>query len=757
MRRTTARRCPLGPWGVLVAGIGVAAAFASAAPGFAAPAEGTPLAWVEQLRSDDADTRVAAGLSLARMRPPAPGVVEALTQLLDDPSWMTRNIALSALKQIGPDAREAFPAINRALDDENKRVQSTAALALKAVGAHSREDRLALVPRLSGGDRRMRLLAMQVVAESGADDVVPELTTLCHHEDAEVRRSAVGLLFALDAEVAGPIALELLEDEDGEVWSLAAASLRVLDPSVQAAAVPILARRLEDPRHYGAALAALRAMGPAAEPALPALLAMLERSRTSTPVAPRVVAAIAAVGPPARVALPRFREMLGEARLVEGSGQHRAALVEAIRDLAGQDDPALHAYAVRCARGLASADVMTRSASLNALIHLGPAAEPARDVLRDTLRDDPEPKYRQYAARALAAMQGKARPALPDLREAEQDENERVREEASAAIAKIDASPVTAIASLPPIEPLAVEDRAQIVVRRYLAGELEGRRGSQQLLEIGPAASPYLHRALLHEELSERQRAQIIDMLGWLGDEGSVEVVLQFASAHPEQPGYQLSALWALVRLPPTPAARSAVDSIAADPEAPARHRAAALVWYAEHRDAGGRVWVERYREDPDPTLRLAALYLAAFLGDATASGPLADMLNDPAYRSERDEVLSALAEIVGPDEFEALVVGRKHAAIDAARQMVSYRAASEAERRAAAPRLILTRDMQLRQLVVRDRIAAGDLATFEPLLEHWPHVSDAVRATLLIELRRAGYEIAERERRFIIRKAPRG
>ena len=741
MRRTSA-------W-MMIAACWLALALVGSA-GAATGEAGSPAEWVEQLRSPVQGDRTRATAKLSRLEDPAPEVIDAVAALLDDPDWTVRNQALMVLRNFGPDAQRAYPRILATLADEHKHVRNSAAQSLPRIGAHDRQDRLGLVGALNHPERKMRAHASEALRAGGAEDVAAELEVLCRHPDAEVRGLARGVLLVLDPSVAVPVFTRLLESADRELWREAASALGQLGPHAGAAAAG-LARRLDEPHDYGSALQALEKLGPAAEPALPALLAMLERFEQSYPAAPRVIRAVAAVGPPARIALPTFRQMLAEAELFESAGSYRATLVQAIRELGGEDDAALREYALRCARGLVRANPMIRLESAQGLITLGNAAAPARDALSRALREEHEAKIRRYVAEALGAMGAAARPALPTLRRAQQDPNERVREHASAAIERIETSPQTALPQPSPPETETEQARVDTAARAFLSGSRGGERAGVALIEAGAASLPPLHRALLEDELGDRRNLGILQLLGWIGDASSVEVVISFARARAAEPGVAVHALRILLQLPAQPGARRWMRELLEDPAAPVRQRQLALLWYAEHRDPAGAAWVQRFRADPDPELRFAALYLAAFLGDASAAAPISTLLGEPGLRSDRYALLLALAEVTSPEDFDRLSGGGAGSKIETVRRMLRYRNAPPSERRDLAERMLRSRELEERRLVARERIAEGDLAFFEPLLEQWPMVGASVRVTVASELARAGYRVVEKQRRFVI------
>jgi hypothetical protein len=80
---------------------------------------GTPAvpALTESLANPDAEVRMQAARTLARMGSDAKDAVPALLPLLDDPDERVRKAVGRALGQIGPDAAAAVPALVRKLEE----------------------------------------------------------------------------------------------------------------------------------------------------------------------------------------------------------------------------------------------------------------------------------------------------------------------------------------------------------------------------------------------------------------------------------------------------------------------------------------------------------------------------------------------------------------------------------------------------------------------------------------------------------------
>lgn len=236
-------------------------------------------------------------------------------------------------------------------------VREAAARALVARGGP--EVAAAVVPLVAHSDLAVRSLAGDVLARLGAA-AVGALRPALADADPDVRKFAVDLLARLPAGPLAPEIAALLEDPDANV-------------------------RL-------AAVDALAALG-----AGPYVDRLIGRYRAEPLMRPNVLAALGACGTPAATALVLDA-------LTDPDGLVRLAAVDA---LAGLDVDALPLFE----RALARVDGPARAVVLDALVRWAdghPDAALPGDVEGDLLAmlDDPDPAYRQSAARGLRRVGG---------------------------------------------------------------------------------------------------------------------------------------------------------------------------------------------------------------------------------------------------------------------------------------------------------------------------------------------------------------
>lgn len=721
------------------------------------------LEWVEDLKSPTPGSRTRATIALAKLKPTPPEVVAGVAALLEQENWSVRAQVLMVLGNMGPDASSALPTILAALHDENEHVRRSAAGALPKIPARTHEIRLALVEALGAENRYLRTqagYALAAVAEE-AGDVAPELSRLAASDDRLVREAVNKVLAKLPADAAVPVLIPLLTHEDGPVRQGAAGTLGSFGPAARAA-VPTLIALLDEYPHYLMAVHTLGRIGPGAKEAIPALLALFDRSDPSRQLRIAAAHALGGIGPEAREVLPRFRDELAAQDFSEASGRYRATLAAAILEMSGPDAPSIQAYVKRLARAQSSWKPMTRVEAVKALAALGPAASPALDSLRASLRKDREPKIRGLAADALGGIGGAARLALPELRKAQADDQKYVRKRATAAIAKIEASGAeTALPSAGSEKPVPRAEHAER--QKEIAADIVAlsgsgshqRRAALRLLERAPESLPALHRAVLSPDTNARDRGRLIALLLDLGDPRSVDVLLQVMRAHPQEPGLRIDALRALGELPQSTDSFEFARRTLSDAQEIPRVKRQALMYFAMQRDERGREWAERLRNSPDLDMRVAALLLAASLGDATALEPITTLLREQSRASIRYGLLLALAELVDPAEFVRRVgPARQHGdEYDSALRIAKLRSARAKERVALARKMLESQFPNERRIAMRALLELNALNELTSLLEQWWMVPAHMRATVAAELYRGGYHLVEKDRRLEIER----
>jgi HEAT repeat protein len=727
-----------------------------------AATEKPAMEWVEDLKSPIQGTRTRATIALAKQKPAPPQVVNGVAALLAHEDWSVRAKALMVLGNMGADSASALPKILAALHDDNEHVRRSAAGVLPKVPARSKETRMVLVEALRSKDRYLRTQAGYALAavSDQAGDMAPELALLAESDDRLVREAANKTLANLPAAAAVPVLIPLLTHPDSAVRLPAARTLGSFGEAARGA-VPTLIELIDEYPHYHMAVHTLGRIGPGATQAIPALLALFDRPDPSREARLNAALALGAIGVEAREALPRFRDELAAQDFSEASGRYRATLAAAIVKMSGPDDPAIVAYVKRLDRAQSSWKPMTRVEAVKALVALGPAATPALESLRASLRKDPKPKIRGLAADALGAIGASARPALADLRKTQADDDAYVGKRATAAIAKIEASteiapPRAGLAKLAPYsEGTQRENEVAADIAALSSSGSRQTRAALRLLERAPESLPALHRAVLSPDTGERERGRLIALLLDLGDPRSVDVLLQAVRAHPNDQGLRIDVLRALGELPQTAASSEFAHSRLGDNDEIPRVKRQALMYFSMQRDPRGRQWAERFSNDPDLDMRAAALYLAASLGDATAVDPIATLLREQPRASIRYGLMLALAELLSPAEFVGRVDSSKlnRGEYESALRIATLPTAAADERESLARKMLESQFPNERRIAMRDLLERNALDQLTPLLEQWWTVPAHMRASVAAELYRGGYRLVERDRSLQIAK----
>jgi HEAT repeat protein len=366
------------------------------------PSEATFQSLLDLLRSQDADQRLAAQLTLVRF---GAASVPVLTKALGEKG--VRNDAALALGRIGAPARDAIPELVAGLKDADKGYRVAAHHALVLMG---RPAVPALAEAVKSPDDRVWYSAVVALGKIGpeATDAVPTLVESLKSDNQSLRVLAIGALVKIDPgnadlrahlSEAVPTFVEVLKKGDPSIRTWAALCLGQIGPDARDA-VPSLSAALRDPDPF---------------------------------VTARVAEALGRIGPHAREAVPKLIEAY-QAGDPEVNNAVTAALV---RIGSGAVEPLVDA--------LKSPHEGERRGSALALGQLGQSAVLG---LIPALKDH-DPGCRRAAAAILQGMGAKAGIAQAGLRECLQDPEPPVRLQALQAIDAIDpASPATLQAEL---------------------------------------------------------------------------------------------------------------------------------------------------------------------------------------------------------------------------------------------------------------------------------------------------------------------
>lgn len=286
--------------------------------------------WLIGLLTDtEAEVRATACRSLAALRAPTEGLVDALHARIGDEDAGVRAAAMQALRWFTFESPAVLEAAKAALQDRDPRVQA-AAITLVAVRSTNLDEHLPwLLSTLERDDHELLIttLACTHLIDRFSPELIQRLMVLTEHRNAKVRAEAISALSMLDHRIPSEerATLEALfekiaratRDPASEVkleallalryrlsWSttfqtLVLACLEDSDPKVRQAAattagaigadapraVPALIKALEDPEVAFNAAESLGAFATASADVAPALLPLCASSSRSLAVA----------------------------------------------------------------------------------------------------------------------------------------------------------------------------------------------------------------------------------------------------------------------------------------------------------------------------------------------------------------------------------------------------------------------------------------------------------------------------------------
>ena len=422
---------------------------------------------IEALKSDDNGLRAGAAKALAGMRgeaaPAIPGLIANLKSEDD-----VRSETAEALGAIG--AVAVKPLID-SLQAKEPRERAGAAMSLALIGAEARESGPVILDLAkTERDPQVRVALLGALQKIGVKpgEAVPLLVAGIQDDNEPVRHAAINALVLLRAgrDLSLTALTILLKDENATTRQRAARVLGRMGPAA-APAVPALIEAARISPADGSIANALAEIG---SDALPAVLATLQGA--PAPDAERLLSLLRGFGKPA---IPVLLEALKHP-----SPQVRAAAAKALggmgRDAKSAAEP-LFALA-------SDTEAPVRAAALRALVALGASSEKLKPLLDTALRDA-APEVRRAAAAGLAGSGGANGLGIASLVDLLDDENLATRR---SAIEGLGGKGAAAASALPAVIERLSDPDLQIPAITALG-------------KIGPAASPAVPRLI---ELAKR-------------------------------------------------------------------------------------------------------------------------------------------------------------------------------------------------------------------------------------------------------------
>lgn len=488
---------------------------------------------VGALSHSKASVKNAAATALVEI---GPAVLPELKVLLSSSDRILRRQACEMAGRMEEAAHELVPELTLRLIDQDEAVVRAAATALGRMQA----DAVAVVPRLEGLLSRespaLRTDVLSALSSYGhlAQEAVPKVSKLLENESIIVRVAAARTLGQIGSgSAAAAEALSAaLNDEHGGVTIQAATSLGLIGP----VALPALVELMAAPEYRDLAIAVLGEMGPAAETAVPNLMAELKTAEDEE-LQREIFIALAMIGPGAKAAVPELMNLLSS----PGSGLARAGaayvlgnigeqscvpmLQQVLNDPSETDPIPLRAAAwalvmlqpdqsknakvvlPHLIRALSAERPLAQKEALSAISLLGEAALSAMNEILELAGSDPDPTVRAEALHTLGVLPVISDEALPIAVAALDADEPNVRNSARFLLGKLGT-------------------RASLAASKLRSATREGAEldrviASWALFQVAPSeehkqiATPFMVKALQYP--NPQMRAEAARTLGAIG------------------------------------------------------------------------------------------------------------------------------------------------------------------------------------------------------------------------------------------------
>jgi HEAT repeat protein len=345
-----------------------------------------------------------------------------IAAVLKDMREQMRGAGYTALKEL--DSEDAVPYLEDGLSDGSALVRALAVEGLGRLKAGRQSLRLRKAVEDQAG--MVRAAALKVLGHSGDRTVLPLVESRLNDEQALVQVTAAGALVMLGKQDGWN---RLRQASDASNPEERAAALRMLGELKDSRALQVLQESLTHPQPSvrGAAAAALGDLG--VREAVPELT----RGLSDTIPAVRVSAAVSLGELSAVDAAPALKQALGDinpaVRAAAASALFRLggsdeATIGTVRELAQGPDPGIRAAAARSLARLRMKPLRNQTTLISSALKI-----------LTTLLDDPVPRPRIAAARALGQIGGLD--LVPLLKRALRDQDEAVQATAAGALGHV--------------------------------------------------------------------------------------------------------------------------------------------------------------------------------------------------------------------------------------------------------------------------------------------------------------------------------
>jgi HEAT repeat protein len=395
-----------------------------------------------------------------------PAAVPALGEALAAGEPAVRWHAAKVLGTLGSAAKPAAPALEKAMGDPSLRVGMEAAYALVRVGAEPKGPLDFLAKQLDNEDPEARFLGLAMLGRMGrlARDRLPAMAARLKDAHPFIRGYAARVLVpqaAFVREAAGDLAALLADpsvdlSEEGkdylearpglrdDIRTSAARALGGMGPAARPA-LPALVAALKEGdaglRQYAAD--ALRQLGPEAKAAVPELIKGATSPNEEECL--RSIATIGAVGPAAKEAVPTLLKLMDYKNTPKDNRAVPAVRRSAAAALA--DIAAAEAVGPLTTAMTADASTDVRIEATRALSRIGPAAKSALPELEKIAGAKGDPVLKLWASLARARIAGgDLEPFLTELATLLHDTKTRKADRDMAVLVLAEVGPVNAAA-----------------------------------------------------------------------------------------------------------------------------------------------------------------------------------------------------------------------------------------------------------------------------------------------------------------------
>lgn len=181
------------------------------------------------------------------------------------------------------------------------------------------------------------------------------------------------------------------------------------------------------------------------------------------------------------------------------------------------------------------------------------------------------------------------------------------------------------------------------------------RRAAAWLVIAGPDALPLAHERLADPAISGEYTLRLMQVLGEIGDPSSVVPLIKAIRGNTDNRALLRAGLRALGLMPTSRAGYEfARELLHGDVSVDARQ--GALIYLASVRDERAEAVAQEYSAvTVEPDVRVAALLLAARLGQSRVEPSIIGLLETTEDRSRSEVLMRALGELTTPDELRAV------------------------------------------------------------------------------------------------------